>query len=641
MKLTLIIPYLCVNALVSASDCDPGKPERWDAKCFTSTTKSTSKTSTISTTSTTLATSSMSTSTASAASLTVATETVCYLGEPTPTTYTVSTAQQICTMSTYLTVTTSTIYDGIVSIVLTDDYRLNPYLIGEDTNATIASIAAAEMAHFNVRYIMGIGLDPGRMWIGATRQNRLRIMDENWVLYFDCNPDKMLEKSVREQNEYLATRDLMRLPQLRWAADLKFLAERYTRANGTTTTRSTSEKDYFCCNTTAHHNEHADLGKPDQEFRLFPADLEYRHYFPAVASFEKCVNNNNLNTARIHNADAISVDWLSYIQRFELLPAGFNLRAFMSECAACYEWLIELGVDMSMSDRHRDVAISKHEVAQTNAPAYPVASLPSEKAPFYHTTSESSNITSRVGSRMSNSYPHLVYITGFHLGAPQVGHRGYGDSGSVKDLHGDAQSKKLDIRLLGSLQLSVDELCAFFPLHYTWHPYLERLQNGEWTPIFIARLMAYYRDYTDKVQLGALRNRVQKQLENISEKGSPTKDFTVSSWEIKLGGGSARTTEGMKNSLIDDCQLSALVKGVKHLPQGPGRRHLTMAIERAREQGDDLLLSQVPFYVKVYRTGEDLPDMSTYTKHPDVASHEAFKLAVDSARKGEGDVNVS
>ncbi|KAJ8117078.1 hypothetical protein OPT61_g1633 [Boeremia exigua] len=105
MKLTLALSSFYIYALVSAKDCDPRKPEKWDPSCTRTTT---SPSSTTSATSTTLSTS--RTSTTSAPTLTVATETMCYDGLPTPTTYTTLTAHQVCTMTTYLTVASSMVY---------------------------------------------------------------------------------------------------------------------------------------------------------------------------------------------------------------------------------------------------------------------------------------------------------------------------------------------------------------------------------------------------------------------------------------------------------------------------------------------------------------------------------------------------
>ena len=55
-------------------------------------------------------------------------------------------------------------------------------------------------------------------------------MAAGWVLHFDCNPDLLLARPTKEQNEYLASRDMLGLPALRWAADLRFLAERQEQA---------------------------------------------------------------------------------------------------------------------------------------------------------------------------------------------------------------------------------------------------------------------------------------------------------------------------------------------------------------------------------------------------------------------------
>ncbi len=103
---------------------------------------------------------------------------------------------------------------------------MNPYIISNDKETVIVSIIIENMAHLALRYVTGIGLDPEQMWLDAPVHDGLRTMTAGWVLFFDCNPDMMLARSVREQNEYLATRDWLGLPQLRWAADLKRMAER-------------------------------------------------------------------------------------------------------------------------------------------------------------------------------------------------------------------------------------------------------------------------------------------------------------------------------------------------------------------------------------------------------------------------------
>lgn len=71
---------------------------------------------------------------------------------------------------------------------------------------------------------MGIGLDPSQMWLSEPLQHGFRVMATGWVLYYDCNPDMILAAPASQQKEYIATRNWLGLPQLRWAADLHFLA---------------------------------------------------------------------------------------------------------------------------------------------------------------------------------------------------------------------------------------------------------------------------------------------------------------------------------------------------------------------------------------------------------------------------------
>jgi hypothetical protein len=114
--------------------------------------------------------------------------------------------------------------DGRVSIALTEDYRFEPYLVCKDGSWIAASIIIAGVEEAHLRYILGIGLARQKIWRRPAGQNGLRTMSAGWVLHFDCNPDLILARPMKEQNEYLASRDQLGLPPLRWAADLRFLA---------------------------------------------------------------------------------------------------------------------------------------------------------------------------------------------------------------------------------------------------------------------------------------------------------------------------------------------------------------------------------------------------------------------------------
>ena len=108
--------------------------------------------------------------------------------------------------------------DGIVSLALTEDYRIRPYLVRTSGGWEVASIIIAESGNIHLRYILGAGLDLQTMWRGPAGPDGLRVMAAGWVLHFDCNPDLLLARPTKEQNEYLASRDMLGLPALRWAA---------------------------------------------------------------------------------------------------------------------------------------------------------------------------------------------------------------------------------------------------------------------------------------------------------------------------------------------------------------------------------------------------------------------------------------
>lgn len=72
-------------------------------------------------------------------------------------------------------------------------------------------------------------------------------------------------------------------------------------------------------------------------------------------------------------------------------------------------------------------------------------------------------------------------------------------------------------------------------------------------------------------------------------------------------------------------KLVDLAKGVSRFPEGPGRRHLTMAVEHARrEQHSEVTLDQINEYISEHQIGKDLCDMGALDQNPDGASKTAF-----------------
>jgi hypothetical protein len=113
--------------------------------------------------------------------------------------------------------------------VLTDGYRLSPYVTGEISGSVIDKASKVPL-----RYVIGTGFNSEKMWSTESLPDGARAMNSDWVLHFDCNPDLILEKSIEVQNVYLATRKHLELPELRWAKDLRFMAEQQAQVIGNT-----------------------------------------------------------------------------------------------------------------------------------------------------------------------------------------------------------------------------------------------------------------------------------------------------------------------------------------------------------------------------------------------------------------------
>ena len=135
-----------------------------------------------------------------------------------------------------------------------------------------------------------------------------------------------------------------------------------------------------------------------------------------------------------------------------MLPPDFDALAFLNEYKACYQWLTELSIDpetglnigheplggKGLLDTKRPLSFQSQSDIEFALPGSALATIPS-------------------------LHPHFVYIKGFSKGAHQEGLRGHRKSESLKDIHKVAPPEDFDIRVLGALQISVDELCAVSP----------------------------------------------------------------------------------------------------------------------------------------------------------------------------------
>jgi hypothetical protein len=82
-------------------------------------------------------------------------------------------------------------------------------------------------------------------------------------------------------------------------------------------------------------------------------------------------------------------------------------------------------------------------------------------------------------------------------------------------------------------------------------------------------------------------------------------------------------------------RLVDLGHGLKHFPEGKGRRHLTLAVGLARERGDSsIMLAGLAKYIKDNRIGEDLAPIDA-DGDPDREAWVRLRNIVDSKKYGE------
>lgn len=139
----------------------------------------------------------------------------------------------------------------------------------------------------------------------------------------------------------------------------------------------------------------------------------------------------------------------------------------------------------------------------------------------------------------------------------------------------------------------------------------------------------YYRGYTDPKCGNDLRQRVQQAARyhpNNGKNYDPTDDFTAGQWRLKI---SVQKDSKVK---LDDWKALDLLKGVVNLPLGANKRHLTLALEHAQTHNKtDLMLKELPAYIKEHGIGKVLPDMvATSGEHSDLVARRAFEAVVAS-----------
>ena len=145
-------------------------------------------------------------------------------------------------------------------------------------------------------------------------------------------------------------------------------------------------------------------------------------------------------------------------------------------------------------------------------------------------------------------------------------------------------------------------------------------------------IQVHYRGFTDPKHTNDLRQRIQQATRTHVNHGKDydkTQNFSTGAWKLKIG--------VQKNSKAQktDCKALDLLKGVVNLPLGANKRHLTLALEHAQAHNEEnLMLTQLPAYIKQHAIGHNLPDMAaTDGKHPDVVARQAFEVVVANAKE--------
>ncbi|KAF2818819.1 hypothetical protein CC86DRAFT_151156 [Ophiobolus disseminans] len=188
--------------------------------------------------------------------------------------------------------------------------------------------------------------------------------------------------------------------------------------------------------------------------------------------------------------------------------------------------------------------------------------------------------------------------------------------------------KYQDVRVLGTLPISAEELLAFLPLHFSWSSFLVRLKPKGWSMTLIARVMLYFRGVeTDIERHKGLRELLAKQA-NVSIKELGKTHIPG----LALGSRSPPAMSSLQNitSSNTDCSLLRLVERVTRFPTGSGRRLLNEVIHHAqRNNHRGILLSQVQQYASQFA----LTDNANITQgvDPDTESVDGFNAIWSTA----------
>jgi hypothetical protein len=158
----------------------------------------------------------------------------------------------------------------------------------------------------------------------------------------------------------------------------------------------------------------------------------------------------------------------------------------------------------------------------------------------------------------------------------------------------------VDIRLLGNIEISAEELLTFFPGHLKWNDAIYRLAQNCWSHNDMVQYINYARglNLPDNMKSGTIIRYIrdadkvileQEKSKITSRPAFSTINFTTKGW----------VPHQNRYQTWIDYHLVDLADGVVEYPEGDGARLLTRAIELAvARQDNDVRLSGIHQYIR-------------------------------------------
>ena len=199
-------------------------------------------------------------------------------------------------------------------------------------------------------------------------------------------------------------------------------------------------------------------------------------------------------------------------------------------------------------------------------------------------------------------------------------------------IHDILPPENIDIRKLGDIEISAEELLTFFPNHLKWHDAIYRLAQNNWSCLDMANYINVARDLS--AINGKRSNTILKWLQaadktilGLAHTGSKDRK----PWKTTcFSAGSWIPYQQIRSPGLIDYFLVDLADGVMRWPEGEGARLLSRAVWHAVVRGHrDVRLSQVKEYARAH--GLLFPPLKWMVgqmvlgKHPDVSAHERFQ----------------